>query len=366
VAISRWPESASAKSCSRPDLSGFEGERLHRQSFVLDLHVHGRGFVPQPFRTVWRAVTAGAPPEVGFDVLRASGVDAVVANAVGDPIVTRCYLGRSPWDAVEAQLAQIERQAAGAGAVVVDSVEALAPARAEGAPAVLLGVEGADALGQDLDRVDAWHERGVRLVALVHLGDNTLGTTSLPWRQYAGPLPVRRPAEPGLTPFGARVVERMNRCGVLVDVAHCDRATLLDAVEVATAPVVSSHSGARTLQDFPRYLSDHELTAIAGTGGLVGLWPYRAHRAGVRDIPELVAHARHIADTIGPAHLAVGTDMNGVPGVMDGFSGETDLPKVTRALLEAGFDHREVAGILGKNARRVLRQVAEHARRTPS
>ena len=158
----------------------------------------------------------------------------------------------------------------------------------------------------------------------------------------------------------------MNHLGVLVDVAHCDRATLLDIVGVATAPVVSSHTGARALQDFPRYLTDRELSAIAATGGLVGLWPYRTHRAGVRNIAELVAHARHIADTIGPEHLAVGTDMNGVPGVMAGFGGLADLPKVTCALLDAGFDRREVEGVLGANALRVLKEVEDRSHRTPS
>ena len=347
-------------------MNALDGERLHRESFVFDLHTHGRGFVPPPFHTVWRAVTVAAPPEVGFDALRSGGVDAVVATAVGDPVVTRWYLGRSPWDAVEVQLARIEQQAAEAGAVVVGSVKGLAQARAQDAAAVMLGVEGADGLGQDIDRVDAWHERGVRMIVLVHLGDNALGTTSLPWQRYAPLLPVRRHTRPGLSPFGTRVVERMNQLGVLVDVAHCDRATLLGIVAVATAPVVSSHAGARTLQDFPRYLTDHELAAIAGTGGLVGLWPFRTRRTGVRDISELVAHARHIADAIGPEHLAVGTDMNGVPGVMAGFSGEADLPKVTCALLDAGFDHREVKGILGENALRVLRHVEECARTTPS
>jgi microsomal dipeptidase-like Zn-dependent dipeptidase len=342
-----------------------DGERLHRESFVLDLHTHAPRFVPQPFRTVWHAVTT-APPEVRFDALRRGGVDAVVANAVGDPVVTRWYLGRSPWDAVEAQLAQIERQAAEAGAVVVGSVEGLAQARAEAAPAVLLGVEGADALDHDIDRIDAWHERGVRMIVLVHLGDNTLGTTCLPWQRYAGPLPVRRHIGPGLSALGVRVVERMNQLGILVDVAHCDRATLLGIVAVATAPVVSSHTGARALQDFPRYLTDEELAAIAATGGLVGLWPYRTHRTGVRDIPDLVAHARHISDTIGPEHLAVGTDLNGVPGVTAGFGGESNLQRVTCALLDGGFDHREVKGILGENALRVLRQVEERSRRTPT
>jgi membrane dipeptidase len=343
-----------------------DGERFHRESFVLDLHTHGPGFVPQPFRSLWRALTVGAPAEAGFDTLRPGGVDAVVATAVGDPVVTRWYLGRSPWDAVEAQLARIERQAAAAGAVVVSSVDGLARAGAQDVPAVLLGIEGADALGHDVDRIDAWHGRGVRMIVLVHLGDNTLGTTSQPWQRYVGLLPVGRHTGPGLSALGARVVERMNQLGVLVDVAHSDQATLRGILEVATAPLVSSHTGARALQDFPRYLTDEELKAIAGTGGLVGLWPFRSRRAGVRAIPELVAHARHIAETIGAQHLALGTDMNGVPGVMVGFSGPTDLPKVTSALLQSGFDHREVRGILGENALRVLRNVEERARTAPT
>ena len=343
-----------------------EVERLHRQSFVLDLHTHGPGFVPQPFRAVWRVVTMRAPAEVGFDVLCNAGVDAAVAKAVGDPIVTRWYVGRSPWDAVEAQLARIERQARDAGALVARSVEDLRKTRAQGVPAVMLGVEGADAVGDDVDRIDAWHGRGVRVVVLVHLRDNALGTTCLPWQGYARPVPVRRRASPGLSPVGAHAVERMNQLGVVVDVAHADRATLLGVVDVATAPVVSSHTGARALQDFARYLADDELRAIASTGGVVGLWPYRAGRSGVRSIGDLVAHARHIAETVGAEHLAVGTDMNGVPGVMAGFGGETDLPKLTGALRDGGFDDREVEGILGANAVRVLGRVEAESRRAPS
>jgi membrane dipeptidase len=80
-------------------------------------------------------------------------------------------------------------------------------------PAVVLGVAGADALGEDVDRVDAWYERGVRLVVPVHLADNQLGTTCLPWQQYAGPLPVRRRTQPGLSALGRAMVRRMRRSG---------------------------------------------------------------------------------------------------------------------------------------------------------
>ena len=251
------------------------------------------------------------------------------------------------------------------GALVVTSAAALAEARHARRPAVLLGVEGADALGSDataVDRVDAWADRGVHVVGLVHPADNALGTTSLPWQRYAGPFPVRRRARPGLTALGVRVLRRMNAHGLLVDVAHADRATLLGVVDAASAPVVASHSGARAVQDFPRYLADDELAAVAGTGGLVGLWPFHHRRTGVRDVADLVAHARHVANVVGPEHLAVGTDINGVPGVMAGFAAG-DLTGLVRGLLGAGFDDLEVRGVLGENALRVLAQVEQAATR---
>lgn len=340
-----------------------DGGRLPSESLVLDLHTHAPGFVPPPFGRMWRAVTPAAPAVCGLDALAGAGIDAVVAAAVGDPVVTRCYLGRSPRAAVAAQLDDIERQTRSAGAVVVTTSSELLRARVAGTPAVLLGLEGADAIGHDLDAIDAWHGRGVRLVGLVHLGDNSLGRACLTWRQFVVPAAPRQRSGAGLTPLGRRVVERMNRLGMLVDLAHCSSATLHDVVDVATAPVVASHTGARALQDFPRYLTDGELRAVAGTGGVVGLWPYRARHTGVRDLAGWTAHARHIADTIGPAHLAIGTDMNGLPGAAAGYRGPHDLPALTQALLTAGFDADEVAGILGLNALRVLQQVERHARR---
>jgi microsomal dipeptidase-like Zn-dependent dipeptidase len=124
-----------------------------------------------------------------------------------------------------------------------------------------------------------------------------------------------------------------------------------------TAPVVATHSGARARQDFARFLSDEELRAIAGTGGVVGLWPYHHRGKGVRDTADLVSHARHVATAVGPEFLCLGTDMNGVPGLMDGYRGEGDLPLVTAALLDAGFVELEVEGILGANFMRVLAAV---------
>ena len=151
----------------------------------------------------------------------------------------------------------------------------------------------------------------------------------------------------------------MVEAGILVDVAHADRETTLavcERVGGAGRPVVSSHSGAKGVVDFARFHDDEELRAIAATGGLVGLWPFRFGDEGVADIDEWCRHATYLAELLGVDRLGIGTDMNGVSGLMDGYRGEHDLVALTDALRRrAGFDDAEVRAILGGNVLRVLR-----------
>jgi membrane dipeptidase len=334
---------------------------LHERALVIDTHTHAVGFVPQPFRSAYRFMNRTTmPPDEPFTVLPKAGVDVVVAKAVGDGVVTRFHRG-DPWTAVERQLAAVETPIEQAGGQMVRTASEVRAAHGHG-PAAILGVEGADAIGHDVDRVDAWADRGVRVVTIVHLGDNQIGTTCMPWQKYVTParLPVGRRVEEGLSPFGGRVVDRMNECGIVIDLAHADHRTVLDVVDRSTAPVVATHTGARALQDFPRFLSDEAVRAIARLGGVIGLWPYNHRGKGVRHVDDLVAHARHVADLVGAEHLCLGTDMNGVPGLMSGYTGETDLPLVTDALLAGGFLRDEVEEILGLNFLRVLEACQPH------
>jgi membrane dipeptidase len=71
-------------------------------------------------------------------------------------------------------------------------------------------------------------------------------------------------------------------------------------------------------------------------------------------VSAFVGHVRHLADVIGPEHLCIGTDMNGVPGLMAGYRGEMDFPVLTSALSRAGLADVDVRGILGGNFLRVL------------
>jgi microsomal dipeptidase-like Zn-dependent dipeptidase len=327
-------------------------------SLVVDVHTHGPHFVPQPFRGLYRLINRRTmPAEVGFDALRAAGVDAVVGKAVGDPVVTRWYRGPA-WSAVVAQLRQLEGEIRSAGGDVVVDSAGMRRSHAEGRPALVLGVEGLDAAGEDLARIDDLYALGVRVVVPVHLGDNQIGTTALPWQRYLGPIPVLRRPRPGLTPFGHAVIERMNQLGIVVDVSHADHATTLDIVGASRQPVIASHSGSRACHDFARYLHDDEAVAIAGTGGVIGLWPYFHRGHGLASVSALVGQVRHLAELIGPEHLCIGTDMNGVPGLMPGYRGEMDFPVLTSALSEAGLADADIRAVLGGNFLRVVDAVA--------
>jgi membrane dipeptidase len=144
---------------------------------------------------------------------------------------------------------------------------------------------------------------------------------------------------------------------MVVDLAHADRETTRQACEVTSAPVLSSHTGARALQDFARFLSDDEARMIAATGGLIGLWPFHYRGRGVRDVDDWARHAGYLAELVGAEHLCIGTDMNGVSGLMDGYRGEEDLPVLADALRVTGFSDTEVAGIAGENVLGVLKAV---------
>jgi microsomal dipeptidase-like Zn-dependent dipeptidase len=330
---------------------------LHRETLVVDVHAHGPHFVPQPFRSLYRLANRRTmPADVGFDGLRAAGVDAVVGNAVGDPVVTRWYRG-SAWSGVLTQIGQLVTEIRAVGGDVELGGAGVSRAYALGRPGLVLGVEGLDAADEDLARIDKLHALGVRVIVPVHLGDNQIGTTSLPWQRYLGPIPVRRRFKPGLTPFGHSAVERMNQLGIIVDVSHADQATTLDVVSTSRQPVIASHSGARACHDFARYLSDDEAVAIAGTGGVIGLWPYFYRRHGMASVSALVDQVRHLAELIGPDHLCIGTDMNGVPGLMPGYRGVIDFDVLTSAVWQAGLAESDVRAVLGGNFLRVLHSV---------
>ncbi|GAB5906301.1 MULTISPECIES: dipeptidase [Mycobacteroides] len=329
-----------------------QARKLNDTALTIDMHTHGLSIVPRWLRTLGaKTIDMQSEP---LSQLPKGKVNLAVVTAVGDALLGTAWRLRSPWNGVKAQLELARAEASAAGIAVVETVEQI---EAGDTATVMLGVEGADVVGAQPDRLIDLHRMGVRVLGLVHYADNALGTIGTSVTGSRGSRAVRAGRySSGLTALGKEVVAEANRLGMLIDLAHADAATTLAVCDQTSAPVVSSHTGALAVHEFPRYISDEEARAISATGGLIGLWPMGFRGVGMRDLDEFARHASHLAELVGPEHLCIGTDMNGIPRYVPGFDGPTGFPSLIDALLRTGFDASGAAGVLGGNALRVLKE----------
>jgi len=179
------------------------------------------------------------------------------------------------------------------------------------------------------------------MAGLAHFGDN----------EAASSLHSR--VDRGLTPFGERVVDRMERLGIAVDLAHVSPRTFDAAIARAKRPVVVSHAGVRATCDSSRNLTDAQLRAIARTGGVVGIGAWRG--ATCRDDSDGIVRAlRHAIRVAGIDHVALGHDFDGAVVLPHDASALGAVPEL---LARAGFGRAEIEAARGGNAVRVLREL---------
>jgi membrane dipeptidase len=137
---------------------------------------------------------------------------------------------------------------------------------AQGKKAALIGVENGYPLGEDIGRVHEFYERGARYLSLAHNGHNQLSDSHTGERdgwQWNG-----------LSPFGKQVISEMNRLGVMVDVSHASRESMLQTAALSQAPIIASHSAVRALCNVSRNLDDEQLVALQKTGGVIQVVAY--------------------------------------------------------------------------------------------
>ncbi len=223
-------------------------------------------------------------------------------------------------------------------------------AKAEGRVAGILSMEGAEGLEGDLALLRMMYRLGVRWVGLTWSRRNMAAD---------GVHEVRTGG--GLTNFGVRLVEELNRLGMIVDVAHLSPAGVRDLFAVCEGPVVASHANARALCDHPRNLSDEQLEGIARSGGVVGVVYVPEFITGHQERPTLdmlIDHIDHMVKVMGVEHVGLGSDFDGFGDPPPaGLEDASCTPNLTLRLLERGYSPDEVSGILGGNWLRVIRQV---------
>jgi membrane dipeptidase len=266
---------------------------------------------------------------------------------------------------------------------------------ATGKVASLLGAEGGHSINSSLGVLRSLYALGVRYMTLTH--NNNVG-----WADSA----TDQPQAGGLTDFGREVVTEMQRLGLLVDLSHVASSTMRDALDVAQAPVIFSHSSARALCDHPRNVPDDVLQRLAGNGGVcmvtfvpffvspdcaqwqIGLFAElerrgldrrdisawdavvpeyeRAHPVPEATLAQVADHVEHVRSVAGLAHVGLGGDYDGSAGMPTGLADVSCYPALFAELLDRGWTEDECAALAGGNILRVLRDAENLASAVPS
>jgi membrane dipeptidase len=221
-------------------------------------------------------------------------------------------------------------------------------AKAEGRIAGLLGLEGAEPLGDSLEVLRCFYRLGVRNLGLTWNFRNDVADGVLEGADARG-----------LTPFGVRVVEECNRLGMLIDVAHLAPAGVEDVLRVSGHPIIASHSNARALFDHPRNLSDAQIEAIAARGGLIGVTfvdVFLRRPASEATIEDVLDQIDYLVRVAGPRHVMIGSDFDGT-SVPKGLEDVTRFPALTAGMVARGHDETTIRQVLGLNFLRLLEEV---------
>lgn len=222
-------------------------------------------------------------------------------------------------------------------------------AKAKAQTALILALEGAEPLQQDLSLLDAFYEWGVRFIGLTHSRRNLFADGTQQDIQVGG-----------LTRLGFAAIERMQELGIVVDLAHLASPGFWDVIGVTQQPVVVTHTAPATAvagyrERFDAYDPAHKVTkleAIARTGGVVGVLFY--------SMPDLDAVARElefVIDRVGDDYISLGSDFYGRDASPATLNDVGDLPQLTQHLLERGYSRARIAKLMGGNLLRVFAQV---------
>ncbi|RAL24879.1 hypothetical protein DL240_01330 [Lujinxingia litoralis] len=233
-------------------------------------------------------------------------------------------------------------------------------AQAEGRLGLAPGVEGAHMLNARIERVAELKKMGVAYLTLTHFSANSAATPAM------GRGGNDRD---GLTTFGRRLVEELNRYGVVVDLAHVNDPGVLDACAASHSPVFCTHTGARGLYEHPRNISDAAIDAIAATGGVMGVIFAPGYLCGSWRATSEVAldHLDYFVERVGVEHVALGSDYDGwLPAILADHRDCRDVGKMVEGMRQRGYSAADIEKITEGNAQRVFSEVARLATEAPA
>ena len=210
---------------------------------------------------------------------------------------------------------------------------------------LILGIEGGECIDGDEDFA-ALHKlfgQGVRLITLTWNTPNTISDTN-----------CSASDNPGLTPFGRKVVAEMNRLGMMIDLSHISDRGFWDVLDISKKPVITSHSDSRELCGHSRNLTDDMFMALCKKDGVTGINFCTAFLGGSKDITRILEHIEHFASLGGVDNIGLGSDIDGIDELPGGIDGAESMYKIIDGLLKLNYTEAQARGIAGGNFRRVF------------
>jgi membrane dipeptidase len=235
---------------------------------------------------------------------------------------------------------------------------------------LILNFQNSTHIGSDVDNIDFFYSLGIRQIQMTYNDLNLVGAGCTERRDC------------GLSRFGVKVVERMNKLGILIDLAHTGFQTSMDVIEVSSKPVAFTHTVCKAVYDHDRGKTDEQLDAIARKNGYVGIVTVPMFISPREDasLEDFLKHIDHAASIVGTDKLGIGTDQaDSYPPLAEkmntdaleklgfqkkhgvdmhrttkGYRGWSDFPNLTRSLVSSGYKDEEVKGILGGNFLRIF------------
>lgn len=316
---------------------------LHQRLLIVDTHVETPLLISE--KQIKLRDNKG---QVSLEKLRLGGVDVVFFSIFVNPYRYK-NIAKSQADFIIQGLKK-ELTANQDWIELATSHKDIARIVQSGKIAALMGMEGADPIGDSLNNLDHFYKQGVR-----YLGP-TWSTHTLMADSSGQPKPRWK----GLSKFGKMAVERMNQLGMLIDVSHLSDAAFYDVIKTSKQPVIATHSGVDGGFSHPRNLSDDMLKLMAINGGVVGIVFYPPHleKSGKATTESVVKHIDHAIQVMGENHVGLGSDFDGLdrppPG---GLKDAAEMPNLITALQKKDYTEERIAKVMGQNFMRVFAEV---------
>jgi membrane dipeptidase len=383
---------------------------IHERVITLDTH---DDIDPADF-TEARNYTQRLDTQVNLPAMVEGGLDAsfFVVYVGQGPLTAEGYAKAydaaiAKFDAIHRLTEQIAPDQIGL-ALSSDDVRRIA---ASGRKVALIGVENGYQMGTDIGRVKEFYDRGARYMSLAHNGhsqfaDSNTGERDGVWLHN------------GLSELGRQAIAEMNRVGLMIDVSHPSKASMMQAIELSQAPIIASHSACRALCDHSRNMDDEQLDALKENGGVIQMVAFNSYvktppppsaertaaiaalrkELGLGDggpggglaslsdaqredyrrrmseldakfppppratVKDFVDHIDYAVKRIGIDHVGISSDFDGGGGV-DGWNSAAETFNVTLELVRRGYSEEDIAKIWSGNLLRVMDEVQAVAAR---